>query len=274
MNCDVCQRRLLAATNPAAPSRSVRRHLAGCVACCAFQQRLLRIEHNIPALPVPPGRGKKRFLARFLGKPEPAPQPTPSITPTLPLPWWRRRGLVRVAGSVAAAVLIGCGVYLGVWLAQSVPVPRPVEPVAKGEPPIPDQDLVGRLLECDLRLAEAGTPRQRVETLAELADVLHRESRAVCQGGGARELQTLARLYERVIEQGVVPRAKEMPAGKERLEALKPIVAQLAQAEREARQLAERSAQKSAPTSGPLLQIAAAAKTADRQLRGLMEEVP
>ncbi|MCI0456662.1 MAG: hypothetical protein L0Z62_06745, partial [Gemmataceae bacterium] len=191
----------------------------------------------------------------------------------VPLRWWRRRAVVRTASSVAAAVLIGCGVYLGVWLAQSVPAPRPAEPVAKGEPPVPDQDLVARLLECDLRLAEADSPRKRVETLAELADTLHRESRALSQGDGAQELQALARLYERVIEKGVVPRAREMPAGQERLEALKPIVAQLAQAEREARQLAERLAQKSARTSEPLRQIAAAAKTGDRELRGLMEGV-
>ncbi len=273
MNCDVCQRRLLATANPAAPSREVRKHLARCASCRAFQSRLRRIEHNLPALPVPSTRGKKRFLARFLGRPETAPRPAPTTTPTLPLPWWRRQSVLRAVGAVAAAVLIGCGVYLGVWLARSVPLPGPNEPVAKEEPPVPDQDLVARLLDCDLRLAKAGTPRQRVETLAELADTLHRESRALSQGDGVQELQALARLYERVIEEGMVRRAKEVPAGQERREALAPIVAQLAQAEREARQLAERLAQKSARSSDSLRQIAAAAKVGDRQLRGLMEEV-
>jgi hypothetical protein len=267
MNCDVCQRRLLATAAPEVPTREVRRHLARCPACRAFQRRLTRIEGNVPALPVPPSRGKERFLARFLGPREHVPNPSPH-----PLPREGRgpgKGVLRVAWATAAAVLIGCGVYLGIWLAESVaPLAPPNQPVAKTEPELPDQDLVARLVDCDLRLAEHATPRKRVEALAELADALQRESHALSRGDGADELQALARLYGRVIEEGMVPRAREMPA-RERREVLAPIAARLSKAENEARQLAAKSARASAP----LLQIAAAAGAGDRKSRGLMEEV-
>src|SRR5205823_5793347 len=114
--------------------------------------------------------------------------------------------------------------------------------------------------------AEADTPRKRVETLAELADALHRETHTLAPEAPIKDLQDLASLYEQVIHDGVVPRARTLPAA-ERREVLVPIRTQLARVERDAERLAEK-----ASSAAPLLQIAAAARKGDQQLRALMEE--
>src|SRR5207253_1093674 len=52
MNCEACQRRLLASEDPEAPAAEVRAHLAGCPACRRWQRQLLRLERHVPLLPV------------------------------------------------------------------------------------------------------------------------------------------------------------------------------------------------------------------------------
>ncbi len=277
MNCKACQRRLLATENLEAPDREVRKHLRCCAACRAWVRRLNRIEGHVPVLPVPWSRSKQRFLHRFLGRPAARPA-VPKLAPPR-LPWWRRRKVLRVVGAVAAVLLLATGVYLGVWLAQYGAPDTTGTPVAR-LPPEPDQDLVARLIECDVRLAEASTPSQRVETLAQVAAALHRESRALsrvaegkvdqAKAASEKELQALARLYRQVIRDGVVPSARKLPTGKERRAILGPIVAELGRAEKEARHFAEHAA----AASEPLLQIAAAARAGDHELRRLMEGTP
>jgi hypothetical protein len=169
--------------------------------------------------------------------------------------------VLRVGGAAAAAVLIACGILLGLALTRHAP------PAA--EAPLAEQDLLIRLVDCDVRLAETGSPGQRVETLAELADALRREGDALRRAdGGEDELREVARLYAKVVREGVVSRARALPPA-ERRRVLDPIADRLARAEREAREQAARHA----PAAGPLLQIAEAARDGDRQLRALMEVV-
>jgi hypothetical protein len=266
MTCDTCQRRLLASERPDAPKGSIARHLAHCPACRAYQRQLLRIERHVPLLPVPRSRGKKRLLEQLLGKRQAAPRPAAQ-----PLPG-RPRGLaLRVAGVAAAVLLLAGGVYLGILLSHATndgQAPQARGPLQDAPKVAPNkQPLVDHLVDYDARLAEADTPRKRVETLAELADALHRETHTLTPVAPAKDLQELANLYEKVIDGGVVPRARTLPAA-ERRAVLDPIREQLARAERDARALAQKTA-----ASAPLLQMAAAAQKGDRQLRDLMEEV-
>jgi hypothetical protein len=263
MTCDTCQRRLLATERPDAPRSSLRRHLAGCPACRAYQRQLLRIERHVPLLPIPSSRGKKRLLAQLLARTNAAPAPKTAPAPaTLPLPSRWQSPRLRLAAAAAAVFLMACGVYLGILLSGGGN--RNDDQVTR---PAPNkQPLIDHVVDCDVRLAEADTPRKRVETLAELADALHRETHTLTPTAPAKDLQDLASMYEQVIRDGVVPRARTLPA-KERREVLDPIRAQLARAERDAQRLAEK-----ASSAAPLLQIAAAAQKGDQQLRALMEE--
>ncbi|HYT89295.1 MAG TPA: hypothetical protein VEL76_11370 [Gemmataceae bacterium] len=272
MTCDTCQRRLLASERPDAPRSSIRRHLADCPACRAYQRQLLRIERHVPLLPVPSSRGKKRLLTQLLGrKParsaseEPAPAPA-----ALPLTARWQNPQVRLVAAAAAVFLVACGVYLGILLSRGGNDDQATGPDPNAPKVAPNkQPLLEHVADYDVRLAEADTPRKRVETLAELADALHRETHTLTPVAPVKDLQDLASLYEQVIRDGVVPRAKDLKdlPEKERRAVLDPIRAQLARVEVDARRLAQK-----ASSAAPLLQMAAAAKKGDQQLRALMEE--
>jgi hypothetical protein len=233
---------------------------------------LVRIERHVPLLPVPSSRGKNRLLAQILNEGKAGPAPAPARAPAalpLPLPSRWQNPQFRLAAAAAAIFLALCGVYLGILLSRGgngndEQVKGPDQEAPKVLPN--KQPLIDRVLDCDVRLAEADTPRKRVETLAELADALHRETHTLTPAAPAKDLQELASLYERVIRDGVVPRARTLPV-EERREVLDPIRTQLARVERDAHRLAEK-----ASSATPLLQIAAAAKKGDQQLRALMEE--
>jgi hypothetical protein len=188
----------------------------------------------------------------------------------------RWRWLAVGAGGLAASVaLIACGIFLGNVLSSMFheehgplvgnPDPRPPTPVAK-QPPVASgpQTLTARLLEYDLRLAETDHPRHRVETLAHLASALSGEVKLLA----GKDSDRLAGLYGKVVQQGVVARARTLPPA-ERLEVLAPIMKQLQQTHEQAGELARKLPRDDA---GPLLVIAAAARTGQQQLRDLMQE--
>ncbi len=265
MNCETCQRRLLATEDPATPATEVQAHLADCSACQRWQRQLLRIERHVPLVPVPASRAKNRFLNKFLilEAPEPATVSPPPTVPPPAVPWWRRPLAVRFVR--AAAIVISSGLLCGYLLVRRGPTPD--TPVAVA--PEADQDLVARLVDCDVNLAAANTARKRVETLTDVADALVREAHALRRAnGGEVELREVAQLHAKVIREGIVAHANTVPAA-ERRQVLGRIASRLARSEREARQVAGRNA----PASAPLLQIAEAARDGDRQLRELIEVV-
>jgi hypothetical protein len=177
---------------------------------------------------------------------------------------------------VAAAVaLVACGIYLGNLLSGAAHRDQPVAkqpprvlPQIVQAPPTPPR-LSARLLDCDLRLADTDSPRERVETLAELADALTGEVKMLAPSTAAgKELNVLAGLYGKIVKDGVVVRARTLPVG-ERQETLAPIVKQLERAQGEVGDLARKMP---ANAAEPLRVIVAAAQTGQRQLRDLMRE--
>jgi hypothetical protein len=298
MKCSACQRHLLKSENPALPAHDAAGHLAICSSCRDYHRRLLSIEGNVASIPVPRTRAKEVLLRKIL---EPAaPPPGPAILPLTRPSRWRKMAL-RAAGLAAAVALAVSGVYLGNWLSRSLQpagpsplargtekTPRPSAreagapkstqdekktPIEKGPadpaPTVPP--LMTRLMACDLKLAEADNPRQRVEALAALADELQGETRILASTAGTKDLKTLARLYERVIRDGVVVRARDLPAELRR-PVLKTIADRLDRTDRDLKELALEERPESAE---PLRQIAAAAQEGGIRLRVLMgKETP
>jgi hypothetical protein len=239
-------------------------HLARCEACRQWQRRLWQIEANVPLLPVPASARKEQCRNEILHGPATLPRERP--------PRWRRLALPS-GGLAAAAVLVAAGVFLGNMLTQRS---REGE-LTKAAPPAADKPssnnglgntFAGRILDIDLNLAAADTQRRRVETLARLAQTLHGESRSLAAVAGPDEMQSLAKLYGKVVNEGIVARARKLPPA-ERRQALHPIADQLALADREAEALAKKTRPEAA---APLLQIAAVARAGDQQLRALIEE--
>ncbi len=282
MNCKACQRRLLSTEAPERPAREVEAHLAACEACREWQRRLIQIEDNVGRLPVPPAPGPGKLLAR-LGRatqPATADTRTHAVTDTMPhrLPpaaparpaaraW---NGRVLAGGAVAAAVLIGCGAWLGNALWQAVDAPEKAQQAAgpdrRGKLPPAPRSLIAKLIQCDIRLARAGSPRERAEAVADLADSLQGETQVLVRATSGAELAKLAQLYGQVVEEAVVPRCRALPA-RDRRHILPPIVARLGRVEADAEQLA-----RSRPASATSLRrIAAAARAGRTQLCVLME---
>jgi hypothetical protein len=276
MNCNHTKRQLLAAAHIDRPSAEVAAHLAQCPACRSWQERLLAIERQIVQLPVPRSQGKRRVLRElFAGQATPAngnagewesPQkdrvacsptqdPAASHSPTIPWP----HALTLAAAALLLAVC-------GWWLFTGSPNPHSAR-AARPAPPPPDPLLAG-LSEGHLRLSQARSPRERVEELARFVDHLHDRTQTLAPIADAATMQKIARLYERVLSDGVMRGAQTL-ARDQRQAVLSPLAERLARVGDEA----EHWAHGAQPGSGePLRHIAAVVRTGTQRIRALLEE--
>ena len=272
MNCDLVQRRLMSSEEPSSVPADLRAHLTTCGSCRDWQRHLAQIERNIPLLPVPRSRGRSRLLKQFL--PEKARDrqaaadheagPTTAEPRVLPVP--RVLLVLRLTAGTAAAFLV---LVLGIRFFQSFQ-----RAPADGSDPIPivqpaADPLLAGLVRHDLRLATVATPRERIAILADVADEILDPARALAGETAGNQLEVLARLYERVIREGIVEQARALPAG-DRRSILAPIAERLA---RTARQI-DRLLQKVSPEkSRPLQNMGSAAREGNRRLYTLVAEV-
>ena len=258
MNCSQCRLQLL--EENLAPE--VEAHLAGCPACGQWHKLLLKIEGHVPLLPVPPATHPWQLPEELPG---PLPLPDPVSPPVIRIPW--RKLAVGGGGLAAAGILIACGIFLGNMLSPAPKNQNGPQVLKKGQA---DKTLAGKLLDLDMKLAQSESPRERVEHLAKLAQNLEGESRSLAQVAGSKDLHSLAKLYSKVVEEGLVQRARKLPA-KERRQVLDPILSQLMVAKKEAEEMVRKTPPESA---APFQVIAAAAGNGDQQLRKLMEDTP
>jgi hypothetical protein len=244
MNCDVVQRHLLGCESPDRPSAAATAHLAGCVVCREWLQRLLQLERAVPSLPVPSAEAARSdFLRRILTHPTEEGRRTkdkgqkskdahrPSIARVVgswimdPHSSPRRRVAAGLVAGVAAALLL----FLTGWLVWHPGPPSQTSSVA--EKPAPD------LLAIDLGRLKIDVPEgkkgaDRVKAMADAADQLHARCRAAMLTGANNELIKMAQLYGRVVDEGVVKTAEALSL-EERREILAPIADNLKNAESE-----------------------------------------
>lgn len=277
MKCHAVQRRLLSLEDPTRPPAELQDHLGRCSPCQEWQRRLLQLERHVPLLPVPQSTGRAYCIQKLLA--EGAGQAAGDKAgiherPATTRGAWLSSSILQLRSSlhtvrssrqwrapaaVAAAVLL---VVIGGWALWGTH--QGPEPTAS-KAPAPDP-LLASLLKHDLRLAEAENLSERLEALAGLADDLQGEIRALAHAAAAEDLSKLAGLYQRVIQNGVVPRAQELPEN-QRQQVLGPIAIQLAQAGTDAEGLAQ---QLPADKAESLRKLASAAQEGDDQLRVLL----
>jgi hypothetical protein len=270
MNCHLVKRRLLSSSDPAEAPPDVRAHLAGCSCCRDWQRQLVQVERNIPLLPVPRSRGRDRLMQRFV--PAPAQSPPAAAVPPLPAasapakrPLRRTLVLIRLGAAAAALFLILVLGGRAVWPRHQLPA-NTSGPVP--QPASPDPLLAG-LVRHDLRLATAATPRERLAILADVADELLDPASALAAQMANPQLEALARLYGRVIDEGILKQARTLPAA-ERRSILSPIAERLARSARHIDRLVQKTP---AEQSRSLQSIAGTAREGNRRLYGLVAEV-
>ena len=102
--------------------------------------------------------------------------------------------------TTAAAVLVG----VGVWSAW--PGPRP--PVVTAD--APRHELLQKVVTLNTELASIRAPKDRVTKLAGLAADLRSETRALSKTAQKDEMLSLAKMYENVVNKGIVTQAEQM----------------------------------------------------------------
>jgi hypothetical protein len=200
MNCSRLQRRLLAMEKPSRPPADLQAHLTACSACREWQQRLVQLEREVQQVPVPPSTARSAFVQRLLANGANR-QPAERKSPTVPLRGARREWTMRkiAAATALAASLLIVGLFLGIsrWGTQDKSA---------------HSDLVAALLAHDVKLAGAQMPTERLKTLSKLADDLQGQASPLAKDGKAGEdLETLASLYVKVMEEGILPRVAAIP---------------------------------------------------------------
>jgi len=144
---------------------------------------------------------------------------------------------------------------------------RPVAVAPKKTPPPAPHVLLADLLQHDVRLAKANSPRERIEELANMADRLHGTAQTLAADADAEDMARLAALYRRVVHDGVVKQAELKLPPDQRKQILDPIASRLAHTREEA----ERLAQVASPeTASPWRALALAAREGSDKLEALM----
>ena len=250
MTCDVATHRLLALPDPRQLPDDVRAHLVSCAACQGRSVALVRIEELIPRIPVP--AASESVKQAFLDKIE-AETPVIRTMPVLPrrdsgFQWQKAlAGRWQTAATLATGVLLTFGVW---WTASS---PRTTV-VAEAAPP--RYDGLSKEVRSLVALTRAESPTQRLTAWTGAEADLRQELRTVYRVAAEDDLRALARRYERVIDDGIVRQATQLPEHlppTERQSLVGTAAGQLTEAETEARRLA---ASAPPPTQKQLQRIA------------------
>ena len=265
MNCHEAYLWMLEAEEPTAtPPVAVSEHLRDCSKCRRRQRRVFRLLTAVQQLPPPPDNPQARaeVISRVRQSLLPKTRTRPKAARRPLFSWWRVAALAAAALAVVA-LLVGLLYSLH---DRSKPVTPLTDLLARVWN---DGDLRTKLLQRDLRLAEAKAPTDQLAALAGMAEDLQHET--INQAGrvDAADLNRLAVLYERVIHEGVLPCVRTVPPP-ERKDVLPSLVADL----HKAATAAERAAGEHPAAAEPLRRLAHTAADAAIVLDKPVLELP
>jgi hypothetical protein len=241
--------------------RAIVRHLRRCPRCRRLRRKLVRLERQTAALPVPgDGSAARARLLDTLGRlPLPAAPAAPRAS--------RRRLLLARLVLLILGLLIGYG--FARWSADGPgpehrDTPQVVLPGSvKGGPEVV---LVGRLVEHDLELAGASGTAAQLQTLTHMAATLRDEAIRLAAHGPTEQLPLLTRLHESVLRRGVLGRLRSLtPAERE------PVLPGLLQDLRDADEALTRAAPE---LSAPAAHCLEPMGTAVREMLDLVGNIP
>jgi hypothetical protein len=207
MNCQVVQNKILAEPDPRLLSERLRLHVAGCEACRAWAVQAARLEALVEQLPAPAApSAKKAALVGKLERGEPiivrplaTPAPASKARESRLMEFVRENALA--LGGLAAAVLVAWGA----WALFPRNGARP-EMAA-----MPDDPFLKKMVERNLELAKADNVGKRMQVLSGMADDLSAQARGLARVASPEELRDIARWYGKVVEDGLVKQAENLP---------------------------------------------------------------
>jgi hypothetical protein len=277
MNCASARNRILALADPAVLPQPLLAHVDGCSACRAWHRVVIQVESAVAAVAIPASDGntKRQLLAKFQApspravKPKKSTAKSPIIKTPLPVktsarpannarqPLGERLARLWPAGLVAAAILVGA-ISWSIYGGKSKENPV----VAAGPDP-----MLKEVVAAKVKLDTAPNAAARVDVLAKLADTIHEEARTLSKVTPGNEMTSLAKMYDQVIRDGLVPQARAL-SGEERRAKLPAYAERFAKAEQEANL---RAADAPVGSQQPLYDIAETARTARFELTKLIQ---
>jgi hypothetical protein len=199
--CSTIREELLKLPVPHRLPESLASHVRACESCQRFVEGWARIEQSIPSIPVPRTRGeaKAKLLDKIATTP---PFSSQSITipvgPLVPKKWiWADQ--YQLIGSIAAAILL----LAYFW-------PRPEDQNLAKVNRLPADPMLEELVGMNVALAQAKTTEKRVEQLAGITDKLQSQARTLAKVSSPDAMDRLARMYEQVMQRGLLPQATEL----------------------------------------------------------------
>jgi hypothetical protein len=265
MNCRDVAKWLLAADSVAAVPEDLQGHLSGCARCRRRRQRLYRLHRAVVTLPLPRDNpaARARILDKIAGQAA-VPQKNGVAPAVRRAGLWarsaltspRRRWRTLLARAAMIFVVVG-GIGWLTWYVRDPQLPS-YSTVAS------DEDLLERLIEGHVHLAQGQPPEIRFQILAEMSTHMRREALRLAKADdAAEELPPLVELYTRVVQEGLVARAQKMDAHQ-----IKALRIELRRTQVDV----ERAADVASPrVAEALYRLADAARKADQQLGALVE---
>jgi len=219
---------------------------------------LLCLDEEIRRLPTPTPSPAVRaaLMERIAGSPETIPGET------VPLP--RRRSGRGLMVRAAAMLLVTAGFFWSLTVDRDPPADGP-----RGDGNAPaDTDVLARALERQLQVAGGLPPDERFHVLVGLAADLRAESLRLARQPALSELSTVAQLYDQVVREGVMGRARRLPAEQQR-RLLLPLLEDLRQTEAEVERTAHNTP---ADVAESLRGLATTARAARVELQEILED--
>ncbi len=199
MTCDAIQNRLLGEPDPLQPAAELRAHVKQCAACRDFSNRYETMARAIAALPAPTSELAKLTFTDSLTSAGPIIRSVPALT-TRSFSW---RGIYSATAKPLAATAAAIAVGLGIW--AMVPASR-----IKPEYVAARHDLLRKVVASNATLAQTTDPKARIEVLTDMAADLRLETVDVVKAAPAEDLNSLATLYESVVNDGLVKQAQQL----------------------------------------------------------------
>ena len=256
MKCEACQNLILSATKPARVSSEANVHIANCAACWGVQKKAAKLDALLVRLPVPSSKKAKAKLIASLND-------SALAVPSTKVPLYRRLLLNSIPG-VAALVILGVGGFF--YITRT----KPVVPELAAKP---RHELLNREMANVVKLANADSAPARLKVWTAWATDIRGETRDLYKVAPADELSSLARMYDKAVQEGIVKQAKLLPQhmdAEEKQTLLQAADAKLAETVAEAERLHNEAPP---PAQKYLKQIAESSREGRRKLDPLLKGV-